>query len=601
MTELPPAVALILGGCLAAWARGRLRAAVALIAPLAGLGLLLLAPSGEHVQFDAFGYTLTAYRVDALSRIFGVIFHIAAFIGVLFALHSQSRVELSSGLIYAGSSIGAVFAGDLVTLFIFWELVAVASTFQILARSSGESRASAFRYLMVQLISGLLLLVGLALFGAGTGSMDFGAMSLDATPGAWFIFFAFGLKCGWPLLHGWIVDGYPRATPGGCVFLSAFTTKLAVYALARGFPGAEPLIWIGLVMALFPIFYAVIENDLRRVLCYSMINQIGYMVCGIGIGTELALNGVAAHAFCHILYKALLFMAMGAVLHRTGRIGGTDLGGLHRTMPWTTGLCCVGAASISAFPLTSGFISKSMIMSAAAAEGYTAVWLGLLFAAAGVFHHAGIKIPFFAFFQHDSGLRPKEAPWNMLAAMGIAAAFCIGLGVFPDALYSHLPYAVDYLPYTLTHVITQLQVLFFSALAFAFLMRTRLYPPELRSLNLDADMLYRRVGDAALAFATGPVQRVLGRVSAFFNESIPAATASFLRNPPGAMRLLYDRMLLAWAGLTGGPQAWERARQRVDADRVRFEQAPSGAAWPVGTTVLYASVVFLVVLVAYLL
>lgn len=601
MSEIPPAAALLLGGVLVALTRGRLRALCALAAPLAGLALLLAAPAGEHLHVEAFGATLTVFRVDALSRVFGVIFHIAAFLGVLYALYSPHRVELPSALVYAGSSIGAVFAGDLVTLFVCWELVALASTFQILARPSAASRAAAYRYLMVQLVSGLLLLTGLAQFAAGTGSLRFEAMSLDTTPGAWLIFLAFGLKCGWPLLHGWIVDGYPRATPGGAVFLSAFTTKLAVYALARGFPGAEPLIWIGLLMAVFPIFYAVIENDLRRVLCYSMINQIGYMVCGIGIGTELALNGVAAHAFCHILYKALLFMAMGAVLHRTGRSGGTDLGGLHRTMPWTTGLCCVGAASISAFPLTSGFISKSMILSAAAVEGHTLVWLGLLFAAAGVFHHAGIKIPFFAFFQHDSGLRPKEAPWNMLAAMGIAAAFCLGLGVWPEALYAHLPFAVDYEPYTLTHVVTQVQVLFFSALAFTFLMRTRLYPPELRGVNLDADALYRGVGRGLLGVALGPVQRALGAVSGFFHGPLPAALQAFAGNPPGAMKLLYDRLLLAGAGLAGSPARWERARARLAADRERFARAPSGAAWPIGTTVLYVAVALLILLVAYLL
>ncbi len=246
-------------------------------------------------------------------------------------------------------------------------------------------------------------------------------------------------------------------------------------------------------MTAFPIFYAVIENDLRRVLAYSLNNQLGFMVVGIGIGTELSLNGTAAHAFSHILYKALLFMSMGAVLYRTGTIKGSELGGLYKTMPYTAGFCIVGAASISAFPLFSGFISKSLIIAAAADQGHWIVWLVLLFASAGVFHHSGIKIPYFAFFQHDSGRRPKEAPINMLVAMGIAAFLCIAIGVYPAPLYAILPFQVNFVPYTTTHVVTQLQLLLFSALAFTYLMKTGLYPPELKSTNLDFDWAYRRL------------------------------------------------------------------------------------------------------------
>ena len=290
------------------------------------------------------------------------------------------------------------------------------------------------------------------------------------------------------------MDSYPQSTPTGTVFMSAFTTKLAVYSLARGFEGTDVLIYIGTCMAMFPIFYAVIENDLRRVLSYSMINQIGFMVVGIGLGTELALNGAVSHAFNDVIFKGLLFMSMGAVLHMTGKINGTDLGGLYKSMPITTTLCIIGAASISAFPLFSGFVSKSMVMTAAAQEGHTIVFLLLLFASAGVFHHAGIKIPFFAFFAHDSGIRTREPPLNMIMAMGIAAGICIFNGVYPWALYSILPWEADYQPYTWSHVISHTQLLFFSALAFALLMVSGLYPPELKSVNLDVDWIYRKIG-----------------------------------------------------------------------------------------------------------
>ena len=312
---------------------------------------------------------------------------------------------------------------------------------------------------------------------------------------SYFIFLGFGLNCAWPILHPWLTDAYPEATITGTIFLSAFTTKCAVYALARGFPGTEALIWIGAIMTGFPIFYAVIENDLRRVLSYSLINQVGFMVCGIGIGTHLSINGAVAHAFNDILFKGLLFMAMGAVMYRTGKINGTALGGLYKTMPLTCIFCMVGAASISAFPLFSGFVSKSMVMDAAAEGHMTIIWFILLFASAGVFHHAGIKIPFFAFFSHDSGMRPKEAPLNMLLAMGIAAFLCIFIGSYPWPLYSLLPYQdVGYDPYTAPHVVGQTQLLFFSALAFSLLLLSGIYPAEQRCVNVDADWIYRKGG-----------------------------------------------------------------------------------------------------------
>ncbi|MGY8827521.1 MAG: Na(+)/H(+) antiporter subunit D, partial [Candidatus Latescibacterota bacterium] len=435
--------------------------------------------------------------------VWGYIFHIALLLNIIFSLHVRDNVQHIAGLVYAGSAIGAAFAGDLITLFVYWELTAVASVFLIWAVRTERSYRAGMRYLIVQVGSGVLLLAGILILVSDTGSLAFDRLELIGV-GPWLIFTAFGIKAAFPLLHGWLQDAYPEATVTGTVFLSAFTTKLAIYALARSFPGTEILIPIGAAMTVFPIFFAVIENDLRRVLTYSLNNQLGFMVVGVGIGTELSINGTAAHAFAHILYKALLFMSMGAVLYRTGTIKGSELGGLYRSMPWTTAFCCIGAASISAFPLFSGFVSKSLIVSAAGDGHYLITWLILLFASAGVFHHSGIKIPYFAFFAHDSGIRCKEAPLNMLIAMGITATLCIAIGVFPSYLYSILPYAVDYQPYTTSHVITQLQLLMFSALAFIFLQRTGLYPPELPSVNLDIDAIYRRV----LPFIMGAIGRI---------------------------------------------------------------------------------------------
>jgi multicomponent Na+:H+ antiporter subunit D len=500
ISELPPFVLFYIAAALALLTRGWLRAAIMLAAPvLGGLHLWFNIEPGILVTLPLLDYELSVYRTDRLSLLFGYLFHIAAFISVIFSLHVRDTVQHVSGLLYAGSALGAVFAGDLITLFIFWELLAVTSVFLIWTRGTERALRAGLRYLIVQVGSGVLLLAGALIHYQQTGSLTFDYIGLEGAAG-WLIFLAFGIKCAFPFLHNWLTDAYPEATVTGAVFLSAFTTKVAVYALARGFPGTELLVYIGAVMTCFPIFYAVIENDLRRVLAYSMINQIGFMVCGIGIGTALALNGAVAHAFNDVIFKGLLFMSMGAVLFRAGNINGSDLGGLYKSMPKTALLCIVGASSISAFPLFSGFVSKSMVMTAMIEESYHYLWLMLLFASAGVFHHAGIKIPYFAFFAHDSGIRTKEAPLNMLIAMGIAAVLCIFIGSQPQYLYALLPWEVDYWPYDTTHVLAQLQLLFFSALAFVWLNKQGLYPPELHSVNLDAEWFYRKALPATALF-----------------------------------------------------------------------------------------------------
>ncbi len=496
MTELPPFLIFYGAAIMVALLPHRLGQVILLATPLTG-GLVLLGMTADaDLQWSIMNLVLEPLRVDRLSLLFGYLFHIAAFLGIVFSLHLRDRLQAITSLLYAGSALGAVFAGDLLTLFFFWEMLALTSAFLIFARKTERARRAGIRYLIIQVVSGVLLLAGALMFYRQNNSLAFNHIGLETFGGS-LIFLAFGIKCAFPLLHNWLTDAYPEATVTGTVFLSAFTTKVAVYALARGFAGTEALVYIGAVMTCFPIFYAVIENDLRRVLAYSMINQIGFMVVGIGLGTALALNGAIAHAFNDVIFKGLLMMSMGAVLYRTGRMNGSDLGGLYKSMPITTTLCIVGAASISAFPLFSGFVSKSMVMVAVLDEGHPVVWLALLFASAGVFHHAGIKIPFFAFFAHDSGIRTTEPPLNMLIAMGIAAILCVFIGSYPWLLYSLLPFEVNYVPFDRSHVLAQFQLLVFSAAAFTWLKISGIYPPELHSTNIDAEWFYRRLAPRA--------------------------------------------------------------------------------------------------------
>jgi multicomponent Na+:H+ antiporter subunit D len=395
----------------------------------------------------------------------------------------------------------------------------------------------------VHVFGGLCLLAGIILYVQRTGTTEFGLMHLSGID-SYLIFLGIAVNAAIPPLHPWLSDAYPEATVTGAVFLSAFTTKSAVYVMARMFPGAELLIWLGAAMTVIPIFYAVLENDIRRVLAYSLINQVGFMMCGIGIGTALAINGTVSHAFSHILYKALLFMAAGSVLHVTGKIRCTDLGGLYKTMPLTCLFCIVGAASISAFPLFSGFVSKSMIISAAAHDKLIIVWLMLQFASAGVFHHAGIKVPFFMFFGHDSGIRAKEPPLNMLIAMGIAAFICVFIGVYPYPLYNILPYPVEYVPYTGAHVIGQLQLLMFGALAFCLLILSGYYPAEMRAINLDTDWFYRRASLWFYRLSSKILNGINRMCEMVFTQNLTAILTTWGEN--GVARLLVVLLRPVW-------------------------------------------------------
>jgi multicomponent Na+:H+ antiporter subunit D len=527
---IPPALVFIAGAFLIPLIKGKLKSAYMLLLPVLVFMTLIKMPEGKYWVVHVLDYHLVFGRVDKLSMVFGYIFTIISFVGVLFALKVKDDLQHVSAFVYAGAALGVTFSGDFVSLYIFWEIMAVFSTFLILARKTEASRNAAFRYILVHLFGGLCLLAGIMIYIQNTGAAEFDYIGLNGAA-SWLIFIGIALNAAIPPLHPWLQDAYPEATVTGAVFLSALTTKSAVYVMARTFPGTELLIYIGAIMTAVPIFYAVLENDVRRVLAYSLINQVGFMMCGIGIGTQLAINGTVSHAFCHILYKALLFMSAGSVLFMTGKIKCTDLGGLYKTMPLTCLFCMIGAASISAFPLFSGFVSKSMIISASSHEKLVFVWLMLQFASAGVFHHAGIKVPFFTFFGHDSGIRAKEPPLNMLLAMGITAFLCIAIAVFPGPLYDILPYPVDYVPYTGAHVVGQLQLLMFGALAFTLLILSGYYPAEMRAINLDTDWFYRRGGRIFYQATDRVLNRINDVCAEIFAHLIPKRLGRISKTP----------------------------------------------------------------------
>lgn len=547
MTEavLHPGLVLVVGALLLASLRGALRSLFIVALPLLALWLVWQVGDGAVWQLHFLDYELTPIRGDKLSRLFGTIFALMAAGGGLFALGQKSRVEVPAAFVYAGAAIGAVFAGDLVTLFVFWELMAVGSTLVVWSGGTREAYRAAMRYLMIHLLGGVILFAGVVGHIAQTGSVAFTAMKPDSIA-HWLVLAGFLINAAAVPISAWLPDAYPEASWSGTVFLSAFTTKTAVYALIRGFPGTELLVWIGLAMAFYGIVYALLENDMRRILAYSIVNQVGFMVVGIGIGSEMALNGAAAHAFAHILYKGLLLMSAGAVLKMTGRRKCSELGGLFHSMPLTTICGTIGALAISAFPFTSGFVSKSMISQAAADGGLLTVWLLLAAGSAGVFLHAGIKFPWFVFFQKDSGLRPAEPPASMRWAMILFSFLCIALGVWYEPLYALLPYAVDYVPYTGAHVLTQTQLLLFSGLAFFIALP---YLKRTLTITLDVDWLWRRALPAVVAVCTALIEGVMAAASRLA-QAVMARTADLIyryHGPQGGLaRTWTTRSMALW-------------------------------------------------------
>lgn len=505
---VPPAAIFILGAFLIPLLKGKIKQIYLLLIPVAAFVNLLYMSDGAHWICPFLDYNLILARVDGLSMVFGYVFVIAAFAGILYGLHVKNDVEHIAAFLYIGSALGTVFAGDLFSLFVFWEIMAIASVVLIWNQKGKAAIEAGFRYILVHIFGGLALMGGIILHVVKTGSIEFSLIDYG-TPASYLILIGFILNAAVPPFSAWLSDAYPEATITGTVFLTTYTTKTAVYVLARAFPGVEILIWLGVIMAVYGVVYAALQNDIRRLLAYHIISQVGYMVAGVGMGTTLAINGSVAHAFSHILYKALLFMGAGAVIYMTGKRKLTELGGVYKTMPITIILYMIGGFSISGVPLFSGFVSKSMVVAASAESHLSLVWLMLMLASAGTFLSTSLKLPYFAFFAKEAEIKAKEPPLNMLLGMGFLSFLCIFIGVYPAVLYNILPYPVDFVPYTGQHIAETLQILLFTALGFFLLLKHLAVKP---TISLDTDWFYRKGSKVFMWVVNNPVSN-FGRLT----------------------------------------------------------------------------------------
>ncbi len=532
-----PAVIFIFGALLIPFLKGRWKQIYLLLIPVTAFINLLYLPRGTFWVYSFVRFELILGQIDATSLSFGYIFVIIAFLGLLYSIHLKDNKEHVAAFILTGASLGVVFAGDYISLYIFWKIMTISSALLIFARRKKSATDAGVRYLIVHFLGGTFLFAGIVLYYAAIGNFNFGYLEYGELY-FYLILIGFLFKTAVPPFHAWLPDAYPEGSATASVFLSAFTTKTGVYVLIRAFPGTEILIWLGAVMAIYGVVYAVIENDARRLLGYHIISQVGYMVAAVGLGTQMAINGAIAHALCHILYKALLFMGPGAVIQVTGRGKLTELGGLYKAMPLTLIFFIIGGVSISGVPLFSGFVSKSMIVAAAGLQGESIVFLMLVLASVGTFLHTSLKLPYYMFFGKDMGIKAKEPPSNMLVSMGLTAFLCFFIGVYPAILYDILPYPVYFVPFTIENVIGKVTLLLYTLLAF-WLLKDKIAGTP--TISLDVDWFYRRPKKTFFWFCRDPLLTFSVGIDFLFAKFI-RMFLWFSRNPVPAPVHWTDRL-----------------------------------------------------------
>lgn len=532
MTELHPALPFLFGAIVAVFAPLRFRQAAQLAVPVfSGWILWSMRLSGtSSVAWEMIpGVTLQLVRLDGLSFFFSAALILFTFLANIYALHVKEKHIAIAANLYAGSAVGAVLAGDLAVLFVFWEIMAAASAVLILNRARSKSSAAFFRYLLVHLTGGLFFFAGLLIKYFSEGSLAFTALPMDLAGS--LIFTGFCVNAALVPFHAWLPDAYPEGTPAGSVYLCAFTTKVAVYAFARGFAGEECLVWLGAVSAVYGVIFALMENDMRRLLSYHIVCQIGYMLCGIGLGSELGVNAGAAHAAGNIFFKGLLFMSVGALIHRTGKYRLNELGGMAGRNGLILFFFLIGALAIAGFPFLNGYVSKVILLKTAAKAHMHWLELTLLLVAAGTFMSIALKLAYFAFWGEKKSFTGELAPvpLNMNIAMSGAALFCFAVGIFPGIFYPYLPYPADYKVFTQDHILHTLQLLAGTFLAFILIL-PRLHAKAVRPLDLD--WFYIRGGRMFAAAVSAPVYALQSKIQEWATRGVNFANESLKKSIP---------------------------------------------------------------------
>ncbi|MDL0140113.1 Na(+)/H(+) antiporter subunit D [Halobacterium salinarum] len=559
-TFVPPFVPVLVAALLVPFLSRRTGHALGAVASAAVVPYVWLVATGAHLPVKLFGFHAILLNVDPFSTLMGLIFGLIGAAGVVYSYASDAEnIQTAFALGYVGTSLGAVFAGDWLTLIFFWELMAATSTL-LVWHYGGKAVRAGFRYALAHGIGGTLLLAAIIWQFAETGTFLFGSVpggpetaGLAGSIAPVLAALGIGVNVGFVGLHAWLPDTYPRPHIAASVFLCVFTTKTGVYGLYRVFPehGNMAVAYMGGAMAVFGAMMALFQNDMRRLLSYHIQSQVGYMVAGVGIGSALAQAGAFAHVFNHILYKGLLFMTAGVIVYRTGEERLPKLGGLAREMPITAGAFTVAALSISGFPGFNGFVSKGIIISAShymhaplvTVGEFTGLQVLLLLGGVGTFM-SFIKFGYYAFFHGSYDGTVKDANRGQAAAMVAIAALCLGYGLYPEGLFGILPIDVTtnppvghvYTTYTMSHLTEGVALAVLGVIGFV------LVKAPLSGLGRvpDVDAVYNRVlfyGTRALVVGVTELYAAVDRVVV----AAASATADVVRAPDAvAGRLLGD-------------------------------------------------------------
>ncbi len=490
MHNLHPGMILILTGLLCFVLPERVRSVTAAAGSAAALAAVLLLGDDPSLTYEVTqGLTLQLLHADRLSFLFGLIFCVIAVIAAIYSRGEESRWEKGASLIYAGSSLGVIFAGDWISLICFWEAMAVSSWIVVWSGKTRSAVRASYRYLVMHLAGGNLLLAGGALLCIHRG-IQLELLTGSGGAAFWLILAGVCINAGVPPLHTWIPDAYPESTVSGTVFLGSYTTKTAVYILIRLFAGTEELVMLGAVMAVFGACMALIENDLRRLLSYHIVSQIGMMVAALGTGSAVGMDGAALHSAFNILYKGVLLMAAGAVIRATGKRKITELGGLGKKMPVTAICFLIASLSIAGVPFLNGFVSKALIMESL--HHYQAAYWLVMLAGVGTWLSITMKINYFVFWGKKyagNSTVCEGVPLSMNVAMAAAALLCVATGIFADFSYGFTPNGTIGHPFTSAHILEYVG-LFVGATVPFVLFLPKMAPHD--RITLDFDWFYRR-------------------------------------------------------------------------------------------------------------
>ncbi len=585
MIPLHPSLLFLVGAALALIVREPWRRYLLPLVGLLGLVVVLTLPVGYTGGLEILpGLALVPLRVDALSRFAGLVFTFVGFCALLFAVRMQGAFPAAAVLLYMGSALGVVYAGDLFTVFLFWELLALTSVFLVWCGDRPGSRGAGYRYILYHAMGGSFLLGGVILQFASTGSLALAGYSSGT--GMLFLLLGIGINAAFIPLHTWLPDAYPEATIFGSVFLSIFTTKTAVYLLARTCPGVEWVALMGGIMALYGAIYALFQEDMRRILSYSIVSQVGFMVAGIGIG-GMGIDGGFAHLASDLLFKTLLFMSVGLLVLQTGKNQLGELAGSLRTRPVIAIFCGIGALSLAGIPGFCGFLTKGFLLETVQEAHFDLLGSLLLLVSVVTLAYTGRLL--YHLFRPEAvpaGTRSVPAPY--LLGMGGLAAGCMIVGFVPSTLLALLPSAPPYTPFTLPHLAETSVVILAGCAVLAA--RERLVPSSV--ILRDVDLLYRAIGRGFLSLCEVGIPR-LGGVCTYLQEKILSALSWFSLNPVLAMKILGLQVIVP-------PTRWILPRMYVEPYeedlRVSCQEYPGNREriWGTGYAMLLVALLFLV-------